>query len=106
MKQGSSRITSSYYSLITNKNYLQVGTRKMDFNGKRKNKHFCVIRQLLIWKEEDGYYVLVSRDINKCFYALIRDTYQKPELHIDLVQEADDKSDDEATSFETKDKGG
>ena len=65
----------------------------------RRKNNYCAIEQSLGWKEEYGYAVLVSRDINEACNALIRTEDQYPELQIDLVQEEDDESDDEPSVF-------
>ena len=69
----------------------EVAPENLEFKGKRRHKHYCVVGQPLGFKDGDSEDLLISRDINEDLHVLIRGTEQDPELHIDMEQRVDEE---------------
>ena len=78
----------------------------MEFKVISSNKHYCVVVKHLVWKEEDIYGILDSRDRHESLYALTRAADQKLETHINLAQEVEVESDNDHPVFKTQAEGG
>ena len=51
----------------------KVDTINIKLKGNRRNKRYYVFWKILVFKEEDSYDILVSRDINEDLHDLIRE---------------------------------
>ena len=63
-----------------------IAPEHLDFKGPtRSHKHYCVVGQLLNWRDGNNVYVLISRDINDDFMVLIKGFEQDPDLGVKIV---------------------